>query len=79
MMLETANKFSVTASVVFGNFVQVFLTLVVEVPLAVAACYFCRNYMTLVRALLRSCVFVIFCLLELFQVSSSTRTSVNIF
>jgi len=37
MILEKTNKFCITASVVFGNFVHVFLTLVVEVPLMVAA------------------------------------------
>jgi hypothetical protein len=37
MILEKTNKFCITASVDFGNFVQVFLIVVVEVPLKVAA------------------------------------------
>ena len=36
IIYEKTNKFCITASVVFGNFVQVFLTLVVQVPFKVA-------------------------------------------
>lgn len=77
--LAKTNKFCITISVVFGNFVHIFLTLLIEFPFKAIAWYFYCNFMTSVRAFLTSCVFMMFCSLELFQVSSSARTLVNIF